>query len=93
MKLNTAIIKSLGDLETSAVTNYLIGVVIFRLYQSKEYKGEAISKITNNAPTLKVVTSKINELIEDGILNKLESGIYSLIGRSHPDVGSRCTSR
>lgn len=86
MKLNSAIIKSLGDIESPAFTNYLIGVVIFRLYQNKTYKGEPISKITNDSPTLKIIKNKINELAEDGILTQIESNIYTLLGRSHPDV-------
>jgi predicted transcriptional regulator of viral defense system len=86
MKIAKALALSLGKMNSPAITQYQLGLLVFHLYINKQYDGEAlnVSKPYAERPDyLKL----INTLRNEGILierSGFPSGTYSLIGMSNP---------
>lgn len=85
MKLNKAILLSLVDLDLTAFSDYHIALVIFRLYQSKQYKGEKIDKVTTDVPTSSSLKTRVRDLIDDGVIVELGHAAYSLLSQAKAD--------
>ena len=87
MKISKAITLAIGELEQPVVTSYQLGVILFNLYKTKNYKGEAIASLQKSHPDSETYNRKINQLQEEGILTSYKGfptkSVFSLLGRSH----------
>jgi len=89
MKILKAITLAVGELEQPVVTSYQLGLIVFYLYKTKSYKGEAINIQKPYAES--ATYNKISkQLQEEGILTMYKGlpakSVYSLLGRSHESV-------
>ena len=90
MKISKAITLAIGELEQPVVTSYQLGIILFNLYKAKSYKGEAIASLQKPYPSSGAYNTKINQLLEEGILTTYRGfpakSVFSLLGRSHDSV-------
>ena len=94
MKVLKALTLSLGELDSPVVTHYQLGLILYRLYNKKEYKGESIN-LTKSAADSNDLSKYLNDLLDDGVLDEpraFPSGVYSLLGRSSENIdGVMCS--
>ena len=89
MKILKAITLAVGELEQPVVTSYQLGLIVFGLYKTKSYKGEAINIQKTHAEA--AIYNKISRQLQDeGILTMYKGlpakSVFSLLGRSHDSV-------
>lgn len=85
MELIKAVTLSLGEIEEPVITEYSIGLIVFRIYKKKEYKGEKITRIQKEFAERSEFRNCFNQLLNEGVLDKYKgtsSLAYSLLGRS-----------
>jgi predicted transcriptional regulator of viral defense system len=68
MDIKTAITLEIGQLHQPIVTSYQLGCLIFRLYQSKTYRGEKLGRIQKDVPERPDYTRLTDMLVNNGIL-------------------------
>ena len=70
MELRTAIALEIGRLHQPVVTDYQLGSLMFRLYQGKTYRGEALGLLQKKVPERADYTRLLGGLVTDGILQR-----------------------
>lgn len=87
MKFIKALTLSLGELNSPAVTQYQLGLLIHKLYQGKTYNNEPLN-ISKAYAERQDYIKHLNHLIDEGILDQragYPSGMFSLLGLAMPD--------
>ncbi len=70
MELRTAIALEIGRLHQPVMTDYQLGSLVFRLYQTKTYRGEARGQLQQALPERADYTRLLGGLVTDGILQR-----------------------
>lgn len=87
MKLTKALSLSLSDLNQPIVTFYQLAVIVYRIYQTKSFRGEPIQSIKKDSPDSRSLSTALNNLLDDGILDPHKSfsskSVFSILGRSN----------
>jgi len=84
MNLTTALTLSLGEIREPVITSYNLGVLIYGLYQKKEYKGEKFSRLRVEAANSVHFSKHVRRLVDDGIFKRhpdFTNSVYNLLGR------------
>lgn len=84
MKALKALTLSLGDINDPVITRYQLGLIVFRLYKLKKYKGEPIN-LQKSFAEAQDFSKYVNRLLDEGVLNHHKNfprTVYSLLGRS-----------
>lgn len=85
MEIRTALTLEIGHLDQPVVTSYQIGLVIFRLYRAKRYKGEDLSRIQKDYPNKTDFNRLLKELLTAGVLQPSASArhaeVFSILGK------------
>ncbi len=85
MNIHTAFALSIGQLNQPVVTSYDLGLILFRLYRTKRYKGEALSRFKNDAPNRSDYNRRVRELLTNGLIQQSTSirhkDAFLLIGK------------
>ena len=79
-----ALALSLGEAPKPVITKYQLGVLIFKLYRHKKYKGETVSLQKETADGTDF-NKYLTQLVDDGVLaphRDLPNGVYSLLGNT-----------
>ena len=87
MKTLKALTLSLGELNTPIVSKYRLGLIIYRLYKHKEFRGEPLN-LSKDEADLSNYHRYIRDLLDGGILDQprsLPNSVYSILGRSYDD--------
>ena len=70
MELRTALALEIGRLHQPVITDYHLGSLVFRLCQSKTYRGEALDRLHTEVPERADYTRLLGGLLTDGILQR-----------------------
>ncbi len=84
MEISTALTLSLGKLHQPVVTTYQVSVILFQLYQTKAYEGQALPRIEKEAPTPLDLKRVINQLLSNGVVQphkNFPSDVFTLLGQ------------
>lgn len=82
MNANKALALSLGELSSPIVTEYQLGLMVYRLYERKEYRGESINLQKVEAERGDYRKYR-DQLITEGILSEdrqLPHGVFTILG-------------
>jgi predicted transcriptional regulator of viral defense system len=69
MKIISALSSEIADLKQPAVTGYQVGLIMYRLYLERKYKGQTITNIKKETPTRGDYNRYTKELLSYGLLN------------------------
>ncbi|MBN9473010.1 MAG: hypothetical protein ABS43_13410 [Bordetella sp. SCN 67-23] len=85
MHLSKAVLLSLGELDGAIVSPYVIGLILWRLYRGREFRGESLG-LGKVHPEKKDVTRAIDQLAKAGVLDAVGAVVsprmYALLGRT-----------
>ena len=85
MELRTALSLEIGQLHQPVVTSYQLGRLVFRLYQTKSYRGEAIGRLQKDVPARAEYTRLIAALVQGGVLQNTpdvpSSEVFAVLGQ------------
>ena len=70
MELRTAVALEIGRLHQPVVTDYHLGNLVFRLYQAKTYRGEALDRLQKEVLERADYTRLRDGLVTDGVLQR-----------------------
>ncbi|WP_295577249.1 hypothetical protein [uncultured Lamprocystis sp.] len=70
MEFRTAIALEIGRLHQPVVTDYQLGSLVFRLYEAKTYRGEALDGMPAARPERAQFTRLVAALVTEGILQQ-----------------------
>lgn len=94
MEVNTALTLELGSLNHSVVTHYQLGVILFKLYQTKSYQGQPLTRIEKGIPASLDLKRLTDQLIRNGVL-QVYSGfsgkVFKLLGKQPTALEVACT--
>ena len=88
MKAIKALTLSLGELNKSIITNYELGLMVHKIYQRKEFRGEQIS-LQKELAEYRDFYKYRKKLLSDGVLDQyssLPSNAFTLLGSSRLDA-------
>jgi predicted transcriptional regulator of viral defense system len=68
MELTTALTLEIGQLHLPVVTSYQLGCIIFKLYQTKVYQGEKLTRLQKDVPERFEYNRAVETLIGNGVL-------------------------
>jgi predicted transcriptional regulator of viral defense system len=87
MKLIKAITLSLGEIEYPVITSYQLGILVFKIYKERKFRGEEIASLQKSSADSVVYHRVLRELIEEGILNRYQGfpakSVFSVLGRKN----------
>lgn len=85
MDVKTALALEIGQLHQPVVTSYQLGCLIFRLYQTKVYRGEKLGRIQKDVPERSDYTRLIDSLVDNGILQNSKDvpnkEVFAILGQ------------
>ncbi|HWL29914.1 MAG TPA: hypothetical protein VNQ97_13505 [Burkholderiaceae bacterium] len=85
MHLSKAVLLSLGELDGAIIAPYVVGLILWRLYNDKQFRGELLG-ITKSHPEKKDVTRAVGQLVDAGVLDAVGAiaapRMYALLGRT-----------
>lgn len=85
MDIRTAFTLVIGQLNRPVITSYDLGLILFRLYQSKTYKGEALGRIRKDIPSRTDFNRLVREILENGVIQRTSSihhqDVYLILGK------------
>jgi len=85
MEISTALTLEIGQLRQPVVTSYQLGCLIFRLYQTKVYQGEKLTRLQKDVPERLEYNRVINTLIGNGVLQHSKDvsshEVYTVLGQ------------
>jgi len=82
MKTSKALTLSLGELNMPVITEYQVGLALYKIYRQKEYKGETVA-LQKDAAERRDFNKHLLNLIEDGVLNTqsdLPPKVFAFVG-------------
>jgi len=82
MELIKAITTHLSELGKPVVSNYDLGIFIYRMYIKKQFKGESIDRIKKALPERKDFIREKGRLVNYGIINP-QKGYYVIMGKEN----------
>jgi hypothetical protein len=95
MELIKAISLSLGSLQEPVLTSYRLGIIIHRLYLSKTFNGEPLSRLLKDHASAAEFNTAVGNLIRNGVLEShpnFPNKVYRILGRKESDAGEvACT--
>lgn len=96
MDIRTALTLEIGQLNRPVVTGYHVGLLLFRLYQTKSYKGEELSRIRKELPERSDYLRTVKDLLRRGVLTEEAplrgTEVFGILGRQEPAAGEvACT--
>lgn len=84
MEVQAALTLSIGQLRQPVITAYELGVLLFQLYQTKQYKGERLKRLQRETPERSTYRRLLQDLLSAGILQEStkirHADIYLLLG-------------
>lgn len=85
MDIRTALTYEIGNLHEPIVTSYTLGLLLFRLYRSGEYRGERLKEISRAIPTQATFNTVKTALLRRAVLTEdapLPSpDVFGILGR------------
>ncbi len=85
MIVSTALTLNLGSLNQPVVTSYDLGLILFRLYRTKHYKGESLDEISKDLPDRTDYKRQVQKILESGVIhqsNKVKHrDVYFILGK------------
>lgn len=85
MDIRTALTLELGDLHQPVVTSYHLGLLVFRLYQTKTYRGEPIARLSKSYPERSDYRRFVGSLEHSGVLRNTTAvpnkEVFILLGK------------
>ena len=87
MKLIKALSLSIAELEQPVITFYQLGMIVFRIYQTKAFRGESIQSIKKETADYSALSLALSSLVDDGILEPFrgfpKKSVFSILGKTH----------
>lgn len=95
MELIKAISLSLGNLQEPVLTSYRLGIILHRLYISKKFNGEQLSRLSKKYASASEFNATVDKLKRNGVLEShpnFPNKVYRILGRKESDPGEvACT--
>jgi predicted transcriptional regulator of viral defense system len=88
MKTIKAITLSLGEIKSPVITQYHLGLLIYKLFKLKEYKGEPVG-LQKTLAQRRDFNKYLNQLLNEGVLSSprgLPGNVYTLLGGHHGEA-------
>ena len=91
MRIRTALALEIGRLNQPVVTGYQLGQLVFKLYQTKTYKGEKLNHVRRDCPDRQDYSRLVKKLLRAGVLQEqkpvLNPEVFMILGTGQLSTG------